>query len=156
MSEPPKNTKDELMTISDVADRCGIATSAIRYYEREGLISSTRTAGNQRRFHRETIRRIAFIGAAQTVGRTLEEIRQALATLPAGRNPSATDWSKIATSWRPRLDRQIEELTRLRDKLDGCIGCGCLSLDLCAIYNSNDTIAKNGPGPRYLMGDAHG
>jgi MerR family redox-sensitive transcriptional activator SoxR len=147
------NRGDELLSISEVAERCGIATSAVRYYESRGLVTSTRTRGNQRRFARESIRRISFITAAQAVGRSLEEITDALDSLPAGRNPTNADWSRLASSWRPRLDAQIAALTSLRDKLDECIGCGCLSLDRCAIYNTNDEVAVRGVGPRYLLGD---
>ncbi|MEM7094792.1 MAG: redox-sensitive transcriptional activator SoxR [Actinomycetota bacterium] len=143
----------ELMTISAVAQRCGIATSAIRYYEKQGLITSTRTAGNQRRYTRESIRRIAFITAAQAVGRSLGEIGDALSSLPQGRTPTPDDWSRIADTWRPRLDEQIARLVDLRDKLDACIGCGCLSLDRCAIYNAGDAVRVRGAGPRFLMGD---
>ena len=141
------------LTIGEVADRCGVATSAIRYYESRGLIASSRTSGGQRRFRRETIRRVAFIGAAQTVGRSLDEIADALAALPSGRTPTQDDWTTIAKSWRPRLDQQIAELIELRDKFDACIGCGCLSLERCAIYNASDTAARYGSGPRYLLGD---
>ena len=144
---------DDSLTISDVADRCGIATSAVRYYERRGLIQATRTSGNQRRFARETIRRISFITAAQAVGRSLGEIEEALGELPSARTPTPDDWSVIAESWRPRLDEQIERLTALRDKLDACIGCGCLSFDRCGIYNLGDVAAERGAGPRYLLGD---
>lgn len=144
----------EELTVGDVADRCGVATSALRYYERRGLISSTRTSGGQRRFTRETIRRVAFIGAAQAVGRSLDEIHEALASLPAGRTPTQADWTRIATSWRPRLDEQIAQLIELRDKFDSCIGCGCLSLERCAIYNAADVAAAKGAGPRYLLGDS--
>lgn len=143
----------DLMTISEIAERCDVATSAVRYYEKRGLISSTRTAGNQRRFTRDTIRRIAFITAAQAVGRTLAEIAESLQELPASRTPTAEDWSVIADSWRPRLDEQIARLTDLREKLDACIGCGCLSFDRCAIYNRDDVAAELGNGPRYLLGD---
>lgn len=147
---------DDVLTISEVADRCGIATSAVRYYERRGLIAASRTDGNQRRFARETIRRISFITAAQAVGRTLGEIEVALGELPSGRTPTPEDWSVIAESWRPRLDEQIERLIALRDKLDACIGCGCLSFDRCAIYNQADVAAERGAGPRYLLGDQPG
>ncbi len=144
---------DELMSIGEVAERSGVATSAIRYYEERGLIHSTRTTGNQRRFARESIRRIAFITAAQAVGRSLEEIAESLASLPEGRTPTTADWSELASSWRPRLDEHIARLVDLREKLDACIGCGCLSIERCAIYNADDGAAVQGPGPRYLMGD---
>lgn len=141
------------LSVGDVADRCGIATSAIRYYESRGLITSTRTKGGQRRFPRETIRRVAFIGAAQAVGRSLDEIGEALDALPSGRTPTQDDWTTMAQAWRPRLDQQIAELIELRDKFDACIGCGCLSLERCAIYNAGDNAARHGSGPRYLLGD---
>jgi len=144
---------EDHLTIGQVAERCGIATSAIRYYEKQGLVSSVRTSGNQRRFTREVIRRISFITAARAVGRSLDEIAATLAELPATKAPSQADWERIAASWRPRLDAQIEQLTTLRNKLDECIGCGCLSLERCAIYNRDDEIAVKGPGPRYLLGD---
>lgn len=144
---------DDLLTIGEVADRCGIATSAIRYYEERELIASTRSSGGQRRFPRDTIRRIAFIGAAQAVGRSLDEVAEAFADIPDGRAPSQKDWTRIAAQWRPRLDAQIEQLIRLRDQFDACIGCGCLSLERCAIYNAGDGAAVNGPGPRFLLGD---
>ena len=145
---------DDLLTVGEVADRCGIATSAVRYYDELGLVRSTRTSGGQRRFTRDTIRRIAFISAAQAVGRSLEEIGDALATLPDQRTPTHADWNRVATSWRPRLDHQIERLIALRDQLDACIGCGCLSLERCAMYNPTDVAASLGRGPRYLLGDS--
>ena len=144
---------DELLTIGMVADRTGIAASALRYYEREDLIWSVRTDGGQRRFERDTLRRLAFIRAAQTVGLGLEEIRAALATLPSERTPTKADWDRIARAWRPRLDEQIAALVRLRDQLSECIGCGCLSLRSCALYNPGDGAARLGSGPRYLFGD---
>lgn len=143
----------DLLTIGEVADRCGVATSLIRYYEKRGLIRSVRTDGGQRRFARETIRRIAFVRAAQQVGRSLDEIRETLDGLPGERTPTQDDWSRVANTWRPELDRQIAELEALRDQLDACIGCGCLSLDRCAIYNPSDRAARLGPGARYLSGD---
>lgn len=144
----------DLLSVGDVADRCGLATSAVRYYDELGLITSTRTGGGQRRFTRDTIRRIAFITAAQAVGRSLEEIGDALATLPEQRTPTHADWNRVATSWKPRLDQQIERLMALRDQLDACIGCGCLSLERCAMYNPTDVAAKLGTGPRYLLGES--
>ncbi len=144
---------DELLTIGMVADRTGIAASALRYYEREDLIWSVRTDGGQRRFDRDILRRLAFIRAAQTVGLGLDEIRAALATLPSERTPTKADWDRIARAWRPRLDEQIAALVRLRDQLSECIGCGCLSLRSCALYNPGDGAARLGSGPRYLFGD---
>ncbi len=153
-SDSSDNVSAELLTVGEVADRCGIATSAVRYYDDRGLISSTRTSGGQRRFNRDTIRRIAFISAAQAVGRSLDEVADALATLPEQRTPTHADWNRVATSWRPRLDEQIDRLIALRDQLDACIGCGCLSLERCAMYNPTDVAARLGSGPRYLMGDS--
>ena len=143
--------EDEL-TIGTVADRAGVAPSALRFYEAEGLIRSTRTAAGHRRFRRDVLRRIAFVRAAQQVGLTLDEIRSALATLPDERTPDQADWARLAASWRPRLDGQIARLERLRDDLTGCIGCGCLSLRTCAILNPDDVASAQGPGPRYLLG----
>lgn len=139
------------LTIGEVADRAGLATSALRFYEREGLIHSDRSEGGQRRYHRDVLRLVAFIRAAQRVGLTLDEVRAALATLPEGHVPHAADWTRLSKSWRPLLDRRIEELERLRDRLDGCIGCGCLSLKSCAMANPHDIAADDGPGARWLM-----
>lgn len=148
------DSSDELLSVGQVAERCGVAVSAVRYYDDIGLVSSTRTSGGQRRFARDTIRRIAFITAAQAVGRSLDEVRAALDSLPEQRTPTHADWNRVATSWRPRLDEQIERLVALRDQLDACIGCGCLSLERCAMYNPTDVAARLGSGPRYLMGDS--
>jgi MerR family redox-sensitive transcriptional activator SoxR len=144
----------ELMSIGDVAERTGVAVSALRFYDAEGFITSARSSGGQRRFSREVLRRIAFIRVAQTVGLTLEEIREALATLPAGRTPTKADWSRLSRAWKPRLDDQIALLQRLRDQLTSCIGCGCLSLQACALYNPDDLAASLGEGARFLMGDS--
>jgi MerR family redox-sensitive transcriptional activator SoxR len=138
------------LTIGELAERSGVATSALRYYEAQGLIESERTSGNQRRFRRATLRRVAFIRSAQRVGLTLDEISDALATLPEGRTPTKADWARLSQGWRPRLDAQIERLERLRDKLDGCIGCGCLSLRTCALSNPEDEVASRGPGAVFL------
>ena len=138
------------LTIGELAERSGVATSALRYYEAQGLIESERTSGNQRRFRRATLRRVAFIRSAQRVGLTLDEISDALATLPEGRTPTKADWARLSKGWRPRLDAQIERLERLRDKLDGCIGCGCLSLRMCALSNPEDEVAPRGPGAVFL------
>ena len=138
------------LTIGDLSARSGVATSALRYYEVQGLISSQRTTGNQRRYQRSTLRRVAFIRSAQRVGLTLEEISAALRTLPEGRTPTKADWARLSRDWRPRIDAQIERLERLRDKLDGCIGCGCLSLRTCALSNPDDVVAARGPGAAYL------
>ena len=144
---------NELLTIGDVAERAGVATSALRFYEREGLIESERTGGGQRRYHRDVLRRIAFVRAAQRVGLSLVEIRSSLASLPQNRTPTAADWQRLSRSWRPLLDARIAELERLRDNLDSCIGCGCLSLERCRLRNPADRAAGLGPGPRYLLGD---
>jgi MerR family transcriptional regulator, redox-sensitive transcriptional activator SoxR len=141
------------LTIGQLAERSGVATSALRYYEDRGLIGSERTAGNQRRYPKSVLRRVAFIRSAQRVGLTLEEVEEALSTLPAGRTPTKADWTRLSRSWRPRIDEQIARLERLRDNLDGCIGCGCLSLNTCALYNPDDVAATRGSGPRYLLGD---
>lgn len=144
---------DEL-SIGEVAERAGVAASALRFYEKEGLIGSERSAGGQRRYRRDVLRRIAFVRAAQRVGLSLDEIREALASLPERRTPTAADWSKLSGSWRPLLDARIEELTRLRDKLDSCIGCGCLSLKACALSNPDDVVGDDGPGARWLVVEA--
>ncbi len=144
---------EDLLTIGAVAERTGLAPSALRYYEREGLIRASRTSGAQRRYERDVLRRLAFIRVAQTVGLALPEIRDSLAGLPAERTPTNADWDRIARAWRPRLDERIAALTRLRDQLGECIGCGCLSLRGCALYNPADRAARLGPGPRYLLGD---
>lgn len=141
------------ITIGELSERSGVAASALRYYEREGLIAARRTTGNQRRYERSTLRRVAFVRAAQQVGLSLEEIRDALATLPTGRTPTKADWGELSRSWRSRLDAQIADLERLRDDLDECIGCGCLSLRSCTLYNRGDRIAMHGPGARFLLGD---
>jgi MerR family redox-sensitive transcriptional activator SoxR len=138
------------LTIGQLADRAGVATSAIRFYESRGLIRSVRTTGNQRRFEQATLRRIAFIRTAQRVGLSLEEVAGALATLPENRTPTKADWSRLSRAWRPRIEQQIERLERLRDKLDGCIGCGCLSLRTCALNNPDDEVAVRGPGAVFL------
>jgi MerR family transcriptional regulator, redox-sensitive transcriptional activator SoxR len=140
---------DEL-TIGQVAERAGIAASALRYYESQGLVSASRTAGGARRFPRSVLRRLAFIRAAQNVGLTLPEIRAALSTLPEGRTPSARDWARLSQGWRDRLDEQIAALVQLRDGLTSCIGCGCLSLTRCSLSNPGDVAAGEGPGARWL------
>jgi len=143
----------DLLTIGDVATRSGVSTATLRYYEAEGLIESVRSAGNQRRYERDVLRRVSFVRIAQQVGLGLDEIRRHLDSLPQGRTPTKADWAKLSRSWRPRLDAQIAVLTRLRDQLDECIGCGCLSLKACHLYNPGDTAARFGPGARHLLGD---
>lgn len=144
------------LSIGHLAQRSGVATSALRFYEERGLISSVRTSGNQRRYEQATLRRVAFIRAAQAVGLSLEEIGEALASLPAGRTPTMRDWHRISRAWRPRLDEQIQRLERLRDRLDSCIGCGCLSLKACALYNPDDALAAAGTGGVLLEPEADG
>ena len=136
------------LTPGEVAERAGVAVSALHFYEREGLISSRRTSGNQRRYHRDVLRRVAFIRFSQRLGISLHDIAAAMAALPADRTPSKRDWARLSERWRADLDDRITRLTNLRDHLDGCIGCGCLSLQTCAIYNNEDTLASQGPGPR--------
>ena len=144
---------DGSLSIGETAARSGVAASALRFYEDEGLVHAERTAGGQRRFARDTLRRLAFIRAAQLVGLTLEEISAALATLPDSRTPTVADWTRLSRAWRPRLDQQIAAMTRLRDDLTSCIGCGCLSLKACALYNPDDAAAGLGSGARFLLGD---
>jgi MerR family redox-sensitive transcriptional activator SoxR len=146
----------DLLTIGETARRAGVATSALRFYEEEGLIESTRTAGNQRRFRRSELRRIAVIRAAQTFGLTLTEIREALDTLPDRRVPTRSDWERLSRSWRGRIDERIAALERLRNEVSSCIGCGCLSLENCALYNNGDRAGRYGTGARYLYGDDRG
>lgn len=141
------------LTPGDVARRAGVAVSALHFYERQGLIASERTAGNQRRYRRDVLRRIAFIRVSQKVGISLAEIRDALATLPEGRTPTKADWSRLSRTWRSALDERIARLHRLRDELDGCIGCGCLSLRTCTMFNPGDALAAEGAGPRILDPD---
>jgi len=141
------------LSIGELAARSGVATSALRYYEAEGLIRSLRTAGGQRRYARDMLRRVAFVRVAQRVGLSLQDIRAALALLPEGRTPTKADWGRLSRMWRPLLDEQIAVLERLRSDLDSCIGCGCLSLQRCALYNPEDQAARFGSGPRYLYGD---
>jgi MerR family redox-sensitive transcriptional activator SoxR len=139
-----------LLTPGELAERSGVAVSALHFYEREGLIDSRRTAGNQRRYARETLRRVAFIRTSQRVGVPLAEIRGALATLPSGRAPTKKDWSRLSRTWRVDLDHRIAQLEKLRDTLDSCIGCGCLSLKACALHNDEDHLSEEGSGARIL------
>jgi MerR family transcriptional regulator, redox-sensitive transcriptional activator SoxR len=142
-----------LFTVGEIAARAGVATSALRYYEDEGLIHSERNAAGHRRYHAEVLRRVAFLRTAQLVGLSLADIRGALASLPDGRTPTARDWGVLARAWRPQLDERIEVLVRMRDQLDACIGCGCLSLTSCGLWNPGDAAAELGDGPRYLLSD---
>ncbi len=137
-------------TVSEIAKRSGFTASAIRFYEGQGLITATRTSGGQRRFERQMLRRLAFIRAARNVGLSLDEVANALAKLPDGRTPNRADWTRLSKDWRARLDDQIAGLMALRDNLDSCIGCGCLSLRRCAISNPADSAAGVGPGAVYL------
>jgi MerR family transcriptional regulator, redox-sensitive transcriptional activator SoxR len=141
----------DLLTIGEVVERSGIAHSALRFYESRGLIHSERSDGNQRRYHRDVLRRLGFIKVAQNVGLSLEEIEGALATLPDRRTPTKEDWARLSRAWGPRLDEQIAVLQRLRDKLTTCIGCGCLSLKACHLWNPDDVLAEHGPGPRLVL-----
>lgn len=142
-----------MLTIGDMARRTGLAVSAIRYYEDMGLVHPGRNAGGQRRYARSDIRRLSFVMIAQEFGFTLPQIRAELDRLPQGRAPTKSDWARISTAFRRELDAKIAGLETLRDKLDGCIGCGCLSLNACRLYNPEDRARRSGPGPRYLMGD---
>jgi len=142
-----------LLTIGEMARRTGLSVSAIRFYEARGLVSAVRTQGNQRRFLRSDIRRLSFALIAQRLGLTLGEIEAELATLPQGRAPTQADWQAVSGRMRSTLEARIAMLERTRDLLDGCIGCGCLSLDRCVLYNPGDRAARAGPGPRFLLGN---
>ena len=145
---------DSWIGIGELAQRAGVAASALRFYEAQGLISGGRSAAGRRQYPRHVLRRVAFIRAAQTVGLGLAEIHAALAGLPEGRTPTKADWQRLGAAWQPLLDARIAALTRLRDQLASCIGCGCLSLKVCALYNPQDQAARRGNGARYLAGDA--
>jgi MerR family redox-sensitive transcriptional activator SoxR len=142
-----------LFTVGEVARRTGVATSALRFYEDNGLIRSERNDAGHRRYHPDAIRRVSFVKVAQRIGLSLSEIQRALDSLPSARTPTRRDWALLAVAWRPMLDERIALLESMRDQLDGCIGCGCLSLDTCALYNPGDRAAGFGTGPRYLLGD---
>ncbi|GLZ10736.1 redox-sensitive transcriptional activator SoxR [Actinomadura sp. NBRC 104425] len=139
------------LTVGQLAERSGVSVSALHFYESKGLISSRRTAGNQRRFSRDTLRRVSFIKVSQRIGIPLSEIKKALATLPEGRTPTVEDWARLSETWRADLDERIAQLERLRDDLTECIGCGCLSLNKCALANPYDRLGDEGPGPRRLL-----
>jgi MerR family transcriptional regulator, redox-sensitive transcriptional activator SoxR len=141
------------ISITEVTQRSGVAASALRFYESEGLIQSARSASGRRQFKRDTLRRVAFILAAQRIGLSLNEIKAALASLPERRTPTVQDWAKLSRAWRPMLEEKITALTALRDQLNQCIGCGCLSLKACALYNPGDVAASRGNGARYLLGE---
>lgn len=142
-----------MISIGQMAERTGLAVSAIRYYETEGLVRPIRTAGGQRQFHRADIRRLSFVRITQQLGFTIAEIREQLSRLPEGRTPNKRDWERLARGFRDELDRRIAAMEALRDNLDGCIGCGCLSLQRCKLYNPGDGARRLGTGPRYLLGD---
>jgi len=144
---------NDIVSIGDLARRTGLSVSAIRFYEERGLVAPFRSAGGQRRFLRSDIRRLSFIRIAQQLGLSIEGIAGELAKLPHGRTPTATDWKHIGEAMRTLLNERIAELSRTRDLLDGCIGCGCLSLKNCALYNPQDRIGVNGAGPRFVIGD---
>lgn len=147
------NPKQTTLTIGDVADRAGLATSALRFYEARKLIKSTRNASGHRRYARDVLRRVAIIKVAQRVGIPLEEIAEALSSLPDGRTPTASDWQRLSDAWRNSLSERIDKLSKLRDELDGCIGCGCLSLKSCPLRNPADIAAEEGPGARLFDTD---
>ncbi|MBY9066061.1 redox-sensitive transcriptional activator SoxR [Hyphomonas sp. WL0036] len=142
----------DVLTIGELAARTGVAVSALRYYEERGLVRSIRSAGRHRRFLRSDVRRVSFIRIAQSLGLSIEDIVHAFASLPEGRTPTAADWRQISNTVRRVLDRKIAALEHMRDTLDGCIGCGCLSLKRCALYNPGDIAGKSGSGPRYVFG----
>jgi len=150
----PEPHKNDLIPIGEMARRTGLSVSAIRFYEDKRLIEPVRTSGNQRRFLRSDIRRLSFILIAQQLGLSLSEIETEMGKLPLGRTPTARDWRAISRSIRNTLDDRIASLTRTRDRLDGCIGCGCLSLKKCAIYNPADRLGAEGPGPRTVLSES--
>ncbi|MFT3811111.1 MAG: redox-sensitive transcriptional activator SoxR [Micropepsaceae bacterium] len=143
----------DLLTIGQLSQRTGLSVSAIRFYEEKGLVSPARNAGGQRRFPRSDIRRLSFVVIAQMLGLSIGDIEAQLRTLPQGRTPTRQDWADISRRVRTAIDDRIAALTRMRDRLDGCIGCGCLSLKTCALYNPEDRAAKAGSGPRYVLGE---
>ena len=153
MSTITKPSGARLLSIGDISRRAGVATSALRFYEAEGLIHSERNESGHRRYHADVLRRVSFIRTAQLVGLSLSEIREALSSLPDGRTPNARDWERLARSWQPVLEQRIKLLTRMRDQLDSCIGCGCLSLTSCGLWNPDDIAGESGDGPRYLLTD---
>ena len=141
----------DLLTVGEVADRSGFAASALRYYERVGLIDATRTTGGQRRYRRSVLRRLAFVRAARNIGLSLDEVAAALATLPDGRTPTKADWARLSARWRGKLEERILLMQRLRDQLTGCIGCGCLSLQRCNLINPADRLGARGTGPQMIV-----
>jgi len=153
MTDSTPREANQVMTIGDLAERTGLAVSAIRFYETKGLVTPARNTGGQRRYLRSDIRRLSFVQVSQQLGFSIEEIRAALATLPASRTPTQKDWERISRNFRVHLDDRIQRMTRLRDYLDGCIGCGCLSMKRCALVNPADGLKKFGAGARAVMGD---
>ena len=149
-----KRADKGMISIGQMADRTGLAVSAIRYYETEGLVHPIRTEGGQRQFYRADIRRLSFVRITQQLGFSIAEIRDQIGKLPEGRTPTKADWTRLARGFRRELDARIATMEALRDSLDGCIGCGCLSLKRCALYNPDDGARRRGSGPRYLMGDS--
>ena len=143
----------EFLSIGQVAERTGLSVSAIRFYEAQGLVHPDRNVGGQRRFQRADIRRLSFVLIAQQLGFSISQIKEQLASLPDERTPTRKDWNRLSRGFRSHLDAQIQLLENTRERLDGCIGCGCLSLSNCALYNPEDKAWKHGPGPRYIMGD---
>jgi len=139
------------LTVGEVAERSGLAVSALHFYEKKGLIRSHRTAGNQRRYDRDVLRRLAIIRMAQELGIPLAEVGEALAQVPLGHVPTANDWRQMSERWYEKLDRRIVMLTRMRDELNGCIGCGCLSTSSCPLMNAGDRLSREGSGPRRLL-----
>ncbi len=152
MSQVPRTTRE--MTVGQLAVRSGVSVSALHFYEAEGLIAARRTPGNQRRYPRATLRRVAFIRVSQRVGIPLARIKAALDTLPAGRTPTRQDWARLSATWRRDLDERISQLQELRDRLTGCIGCGCLSMNSCQLANPDDVLGRHGAGPRKLNSPA--
>ena len=150
---PDRHLASRGLTIGYVSERTGLPPSAIRYYEDEGLVMPDRNESGHRRYARSDLRRLSFVMISQGLGFTIAEIREALSALPEHRTPNKGDWARISKRFGAVLDARIEQMQELRGRLDGCIGCGCLSLKTCALYNKRDRVARNGPGPRYLMGD---
>ncbi len=147
---PARNQAE--LTVGQLAERSGVAVSALHFYERQGLITSRRTSGNQRRYRRDMLRRVALIRIAVRVGIPLADVAAALAELPGGRTPTRRDWEQLSCRWQAELDQRIAHLQQLRDSFTDCIGCGCLSIDRCGLANPNDKLAEQGPGPRRLLG----
>jgi MerR family transcriptional regulator, redox-sensitive transcriptional activator SoxR len=149
----PEKPASQWIPIGELARRSGVAASALRFYESQGLLQSDRNGSDRRQFARGDLRRVAFLRAAQSIGLSLDAIRDTLASLPDNRTPTPRDWNRLSSAWRPILDQRINEAMRLRDQLDACIGCGCLSFAKCALYNPKDIAAKKGAGARYWLGD---